>query len=83
VKIGSLSTLYFFCLSFGNAIIRGGTSDPEDTSTLAIFLRNGLPSVKSVMISQDLPALPDRLQAGTIRSFSIQVPPPDAQMQTA
>lgn len=61
VEIGSLSTLCFFRLSFGNAIIQEGTSHPEDTSTFAIFLKNGLSSsVKNVMASPDLPALPHR-----------------------
>ena len=80
VEIGSLSTLCFFRLSFGNAIIQEGTSQPEDTSTFAIFLKNGLSSsVKNVMASPDLPALPDRPTIDTyIIFFSIKVPPPDA-----
>jgi hypothetical protein len=38
-----------------------GTSQPEEISSFAMFLKNGLSSsVKNVMASPDLPALPDR-----------------------
>ena len=60
MEMWSLSTLCFLLLSFGNATIQEGTSQPEETSTLAIFRRNGLSSsVKNVIASPDLPALPD------------------------
>ena len=57
----SLSTLCFLLLSLGNATIQEGTSQPEHTSMLAMFRRNGLSSsVKNVIASPDLPALSDR-----------------------
>ena len=88
LEIGSLSTLCFFRLSFGSAIIQEGTSQPEDTNTLAIFLKNGLSSsVKNVIASPDLPALPHRPVQRKYRyiykAFQYhKVPTPDAHMQT-
>jgi hypothetical protein len=59
--MGSRFTLCFLRLSLGNAFIQEGTSQPEDISTFAMFRKNGLSSsVKNVMASPDLPALPDR-----------------------